>query len=155
MNVHKHLSLWEPRAPGAPYPVWKNQNTEQASGSHQVATGISHPPVAVCSLAAGPTPPRERASKRAACSCLQLARLLVLAGEPSRQPHRAHSGWARRAHTAPTWCEYTLVSLCHLLLSLKNYISICFHTPPPRLSSCRKRHESQVWRSDRSLSPGA
>lgn len=66
-----------------------------------------------------------------ACSCLQLARLLVLAGEPSRQPHRAHSGWARRSHAAPTWCEYTLVSFYHLLLSLKNYISICFHTPRP------------------------
>jgi hypothetical protein len=65
MNVHKRLSLWEPWVPGgAPHPVWKNQNADRASGSHQVATGISHPPVAVCSLAAGPAPPRERASER-------------------------------------------------------------------------------------------
>ncbi|EDL11638.1 mCG64248 [Mus musculus] len=40
MNVHKRLSLWEPWVPGgAPHPVWKNQNADRASGSHQVATG--------------------------------------------------------------------------------------------------------------------
>lgn len=38
-----------------------------------------------------------------------------------------------------TWCEDTLVSFCHLLLSLKHYISICFHTflpsQPPLLEA--------------------
>lgn len=148
MSNLESVAFGKPRVPGAQCHVWKNQNTERASRSRQVATGISHPPVAVQNWQQVPPLP-------AACSCLQLAHLLVLAGEPLRQPHRAHSGWAMRSRTAPTWCEYTLVSFYHLLLSLKNYISICFHTPPPHLSSCRKRHESQVLRSDRSLSPGA
>lgn len=44
---------------------------------------------------------------------------------------RHTSRLSRRSQMAPTWCEHTLVSFCHLLLSLKNYISICFHTFVP------------------------
>lgn len=64
-------------------------------------------------------------------SSLQLTGLQGLAGEPSGQPHGAHHGCAGCSQVAPTWCEHTLVSFCHLLLSLKNYISICFHTFVP------------------------
>lgn len=43
--------------PWSPVPCLQGPE-HRASGSHQVATGISHPPVAVRSLAAGPAPPR-------------------------------------------------------------------------------------------------
>lgn len=58
----------------------------------------------------------------------------------------------------PTRCKYTLVSFCHLLLSLKNYISICFHTflpsqpPLPEAYSMNPTSRTQTFRHR--LEPG-
>lgn len=109
----------------------------QAQGSFQIQPRwpqvFPHLPVALHSLAARPTPPWGTSMfLPAARPAPGFGRGAIVTAR------RAHYGWARRSQMAPTWCEYTLVSFCHLLLSLKNYISICFHTfLPPNLPSWR------------------
>lgn len=84
--------------------------------------------------------------------------LQVVAPGPAgaaRQPHSVRYCRAGRARVPPTWCEYTLVSFSHLLLSLKNYIPICFHTSLPSqahswrkaacISSCKTRTCPRPW----------
>jgi hypothetical protein len=76
------------------------------------------------------------------------------AGAILTAPRRTY-GWAGRFHMAPTWCEYTLVSFCHLLLSLKNYISICFRTfPRPASLPGGIQDESEETRPECSLVSG-
>ena len=70
--------------------------------------------------------------------CLQATGVWQGSQPASRRAHiTAEPGGS--SQMPPTRCEYTLVSFCHLLLSLKNYISICFHTflpsQPPLLEA--------------------
>lgn len=96
------------------------------SHSLQVATGISPP---TC----GPTQPGSAPhAPWRACRVLPAVHRPPGFGGGAFMPATRHtSRLSRRSQMAPTWCEHTLVSFCHLLLSLKNYISICFHTFVP------------------------
>ena len=99
----------------------------QKSPAAQVARAV--PPVAPGSRPSpeGPRPSPSRQASR------------VWRGEPSCQPLKhitAEPGalkWLRHGAN-------TLLSFCHLLLSLKNYISICFHaflpSQPPLPEAC-------------------
>jgi hypothetical protein len=113
-----------------------------------VVPGISHPPVALHSLAARPSLPVACAPAAAGPPPGFGAGAILTA------PRRTY-GWAGRFHMAPTWCEYTLVSFCHLLLSLKNYISICFRTfPRPASLPGGIQDESEETRPECSLVSG-
>lgn len=64
-------------------------------------------------------------------------------GEPAPQPPTHISAEpGPRSPMGLTWCEYTLVSFCHLLLSLKHYISICFHTSLPSQPPLLEAHST-------------
>ena len=137
------------RGPGlGQQPLGPTGETESRAHGLPALGGLRPFPVTCGTAQPGSVPPSPQACK----SLPAIPRPPGLAGEPSRQPHGAHHGSAGRSRMAPTWCEYTPVSFCHLLLSLKNYISICFHTfSSPSLPSWRHTARSSCQGPEGSL----
>lgn len=131
--------------------AWRLRAEVQVSLGHGLASGSPRAPRSRDCVKAEPIkaqqPPGGQGSSPSTCGSRRPPLLGARATLPAAHgPPGLGGGAGERtaeqgghSQMALTRCEYTLVSFCHLLLSLKHYISICFHTslpsPPPLLEA--------------------